>query len=52
MNNGDGTFGAATVYFVGADPNGVALGDFNGDGTLDIVTTNFYDSRQTRDRPA
>ncbi len=40
LNNGDGTFGAATVIasgqpFAGAD--GVAVADFNGDGIPDVV---------------
>ena len=37
-----GTFGAAALYGSGgANPYGVALGDVNGDGRLDIATTNF-----------
>jgi hypothetical protein len=37
-------FAAATGYSTGADssPNGVALGDINGDGNLDIVTANSH----------
>ncbi len=34
-----GTFRAATTYATGSDTRGVALGDFNGDGRLDIVAT-------------
>jgi hypothetical protein len=37
LGNGDGTFQAPAVYPVGLNPNGVALGDFNGDGNLDIA---------------
>lgn len=45
LNNGDGTFGAATDIDVSisdggnarSEPNGSAIGDFNGDGMLDIA---------------
>jgi hypothetical protein len=40
MNNGNGSFAPAQTYAVGATPTGVAVGDFNHDGKLDIVTTN------------
>ena len=40
MGNGDGTFGAATVYAAGSEPNGIAVGDFNGDGLMDIAVAN------------
>jgi hypothetical protein len=39
QGHGDGTFGTAHVYPVGGNPNSIALGDFNNDGKLDIVTT-------------
>ncbi|WP_020470431.1 FG-GAP repeat domain-containing protein [Zavarzinella formosa] len=35
---GDGTFGTASVYTAGESPEGVAVGDFNGDGVTDVVT--------------
>jgi hypothetical protein len=41
LGNGDGTFQAATVLSAGNGANSVAVGDFNGDGKLDIVTTTF-----------
>jgi hypothetical protein len=40
LNAGNGTFGAAQTYAVGADPAALALGDVSGDGKLDIVTAN------------
>jgi hypothetical protein len=39
LNNGNGTFGTQT-YTVGGSPNAVAIGDFNCDGKLDIITAN------------
>ncbi len=38
--NGDGTFNAAVTLATAADPTCVAVGDFNGDGSPDIATTN------------
>src|SRR5262249_14859176 len=35
------SFASAVNYSVGQFPYGVAKGDFNGDGHLDLVTANF-----------
>jgi len=40
LGNGDGTFQAAVNYGTGSGPMTVAVGDFNGDGKLDLVTAN------------
>jgi hypothetical protein len=39
LGNGDGTFAAKTDFVVGGGPTWAALADLNGDGTLDIVTS-------------
>ena len=41
LNNGDGTFRGAQEYFVGSFTVNVAVGDWNRDGALDFVTTNY-----------
>jgi hypothetical protein len=42
LGNGDGTFGGHKDTDGGGDfPGAVAVGDFNGDGKLDVVVTNF-----------
>src|SRR5262249_54911692 len=40
--NGDGTFGAPTVYATGSFPWALALGDLGHRGVPDIVTANFF----------
>lgn len=39
LGNGDGTLGTAVVYNAGPCPVSVATGDFNGDGTPDLVVS-------------
>jgi hypothetical protein len=39
LGNGDGTFQAAVNYQAGAAPFSMAVGDFNGDGHLDLLVT-------------
>ena len=46
LNNGNGTFGAATYYGSGIAPfqsqKGIAIGDVNGDKKNDIVIADYY----------
>jgi hypothetical protein len=48
LGNGDGTFQPAVKIPIGqeSNPRSVALADLNGDGHLDIVTTNQFDLNQ------
>ena len=41
--NGDGTFSVADNITVGNEPFGIAAGDLNGDGEIDLVVTNAQD---------
>src|SRR5262245_45331871 len=41
LGNGDGTFQAAHLFATGPSPLSVAVGDFNGDGLLDLATANY-----------
>src|SRR5262249_14693957 len=42
LGNGDGTFDPAIASATGYGPLSLAVGDFDGDGNLDLVTANFY----------
>jgi FG-GAP-like repeat len=44
LGNGDGTFQAHIDYPTGTTPASVAVGDFNGDGKLDLAVTNLDDN--------
>jgi hypothetical protein len=39
FGNGDGTFATNVDYQIGNNPHGLALGDLDGDGRPDIVTS-------------
>jgi len=39
VGNGDGTFQPAQNFSVGNNPRSIALGDFNGDGLVDVAVT-------------
>jgi hypothetical protein len=39
LGDGLGGFGAATSYPAGGRPRGIAAGDFNGDGRVDLAVT-------------
>src|SRR6516165_9509930 len=40
LGNGNGTFRAQHTYNVGANPAGIAVGDINNDGKLDLLVAN------------
>ena len=44
LGNGDGTFQTHLDYPTGSSPTSVAVGDFNGDGKLDLAVTNQDDN--------
>ena len=44
LGNGDGTFQAHVEYPTGRWPESVVVGDFRGDGKLDLVVSNSGDN--------
>jgi hypothetical protein len=40
LNNGDGSFSAPTSYPVGSYPTSIAAADLDGDGSLDLISSN------------
>ena len=44
LGNGNGTFQAQQTYSVGSGVQGVAVGDFNNDGSADVAVTNNRDN--------
>ena len=43
LGNGDGTFQAAESFPAGAGPTALVVGDFNGDGRLDVAVADAGD---------
>ena len=41
LSNGDGTFQSAVNYTAGSNPTAIVAADINGDGKLDLVTSNY-----------
>src|SRR5207244_374600 len=44
LGNGDGTLGPRSDIILNSDPTFLAIRDLNGDGNLDLVWPNYYDS--------
>ncbi len=47
LGNGDGTFTTKSTPTVGTSPEFLAVGDFNGDGILDLAVSNMTDNTVT-----
>jgi hypothetical protein len=43
LGNGDGSFQAPRTFAAGSNPQSVAVGDFNGDGKLDLAVADYGD---------
>jgi hypothetical protein len=43
LNNGHGIFGAPSFYSVGDSPQTLVTGEFNGDGFLDLATSDYFE---------
>ncbi|WDT71112.1 MAG: VCBS repeat-containing protein [Candidatus Manganitrophus sp.] len=48
LNDGAGGFAAPTRFPVGLEPQGIEVGDFNGDGKPDLVIPNFRTAVETQ----
>ena len=47
LGNGEGEFQPKTGWYMGGGPMSMAMGDFNGDGRMDVAATGFYSSTLT-----
>jgi hypothetical protein len=45
INNGDGTFKPAVIYYAGSTPTQLITGDFNHDGNVDVAIADFNNSQ-------
>jgi hypothetical protein len=45
INNGDGTFKSAVIYYAGSTPTQLITGDFNRDGNADVAIADFNNSQ-------
>jgi hypothetical protein len=52
LADADGTFEQAVNYSAGLNPTAIAVGDFNGDGKLDLVVSNSDSNGESGKRAA